>query len=134
MGDVGSTFLGFTFATLAIISALYDNAHTSLLVVPLLLFHFIYDTFFTFTRRFLKKENVFQAHRTHLYQLFNQLGHSHIRVTLFYYAVGFAQGLGAFCMISIPGPKRLLMFLPYLIFQIIYSDLIIYYAKKRNLL
>src|SRR3989339_1285338 len=36
MGDVGSTFLGFTFATLAIISSLYDNAHTSLLVVPLL--------------------------------------------------------------------------------------------------
>jgi UDP-GlcNAc:undecaprenyl-phosphate GlcNAc-1-phosphate transferase len=45
MGDVGSTFLGFTFATLAIISSLYDNAHTSLLVIPLLLFHFIYDAF-----------------------------------------------------------------------------------------
>lgn len=134
MGDVGSTFLGFTFATLAIISSLYDNAHTSLLVVPLLLFHFIYDTFFTFIRRFLRKENVFQAHRTHLYQLYNQLGYSHTKVTLFYYAVGLAQGLGAFWMIKIPNQQRLLMFVPFLIFQIIYSALIIYSAKKRDIL
>jgi len=134
MGDVGSTFLGFTFATLAIIASLYDNAHTSLLVIPLLLFHFIYDTFFTFIRRFLRKENVFQAHRTHLYQLFNQLGHSHTRVTLFYCAVGFAQGLGACWMICIPNQFRLLIFLPFLIFQIIYSVIIISSAKKRDLL
>ena len=132
MGDVGSTFLGFTFATLAIVSSLYDNAHTSLLVVPLLLFHFIYDTFFTFTRRLLRKENVFQAHRTHLYQLFNQLGYSHTRVTLFYYAVGIAQGLGACWMTHTPGPQRLLVFIPYLIFQIIYSTVIIYASKKRD--
>jgi len=134
MGDVGSTFLGFTFATLAIIASLYDNAHTSLLVVPLLLFHFIYDTFFTFTRRFLRKENVFQAHRTHLYQLFNRLGYSHTKVTFFYYAIGLAQGIGAFCMINIPNQIRLLIFLPFLIFQIIYSVLIIEHAKKRDLL
>lgn len=134
MGDVGSTYIGFTFATLAIISSLYDNAHTSLLVVPLLLFHFIYDTFFTFTRRFLRKENVFQAHRTHLYQLFNQLGHSHTRVTLFYCAVGLAQGLGAFWMVNIPNPLRLLVFLPFFIFQVVYSVLIISSAKKRDLL
>ncbi len=134
MGDVGSTFLGFTFATLAIISSLYDNAHTSLLVVPLLLFHFIYDTVFTFVRRFLRKENVFQAHRTHLYQLFNQLGHSHTRVSLFYYALGLAQGLGAFWMVNIPDQERLLVFIPFLTFQIIYSALIVHYAKKRDLL
>lgn len=134
MGDVGSTFLGFTFATLAIISSLYDNAHTSLLVVPLLFFHFIYDTFFTFTRRLLRKENVFQAHRTHLYQLFNQLGYSHTKVTFFYYTVGFAQGLGAFWMINISNNQRLLIFSPFLVFQIIYSVLIIYSAKKRDLL
>lgn len=130
MGDVGSTFLGFTFATLAIISSLYDNAHTSLLVVPLLSFHFIYDTLFTFTRRLLRKENVFQAHRTHLYQLFNQLGYSHARVTLFYYAMGIAQGLGACWMMHIPGPQRLLIFIPFLLFQIIYSAVIIHASKK----
>ncbi len=134
MGDVGSTFLGFTFATLAIISSLYDNAHTSFLVVPLLLFHFIYDTFFTFIRRFIAGENVFQAHRTHLYQLFNRLGYSHTIVTLSYCTMGLVQGLGAMWMIKIPGVQRLLIFIPYLIFQIIFSIIILYFAKKKKLL
>lgn len=134
MGDVGSTFLGFTFATLAIIASLYDNAHTSLLVVPLLLFHFIYDTFFTFIYRLFRRENVFQAHRTHLYQLFNQLGFSHIKVTFFYCVVGFFQGLGAMKMVDIHNQQRLLVFVPYFLFQIIYSAVIIYCAKKKGVL
>jgi len=134
MGDVGSTFLGFTFATLAIISSLYDTAHTSLLVIPLLLFHFIYDTFFTFIRRLLAKENVFLAHRSHLYQLLNRLGYSHAKVTIFYWTMGLTQGFGVFWMITIPSAQRLLAFVPYLIFQIIYSSIIIYNAKKKHLL
>jgi len=134
MGDVGSTFLGFTFATLAIMASLYDNSHTSLLVIPLLLFHFIYDTFFTFLRRLIAKENVFQAHRTHLYQLLNRMGYSHTKVTLFYCAMCLAQGFGVLWMMSIPDVKRLLIFIPYLIFQIIYSIIIIYFAKKNHLM
>jgi UDP-GlcNAc:undecaprenyl-phosphate GlcNAc-1-phosphate transferase len=134
MGDVGSTFLGFTFATITIIASLYDSAHTSMLVIPLLLFHFIYDTFFTFLRRLFRGENVFQAHRTHLYQLFNQMGYSHITVTLFYCAMAFIQGLGAMWMVTIPGVQRLNVFIPYLIFQIIYSIVIIVFAKKKGVL
>jgi len=130
MGDVGSTFLGFTFATLAIISSLYDNAHTSLLVIPLLLFHFIYDTFFTFLRRLIAGENVFQAHRTHLYQLLNRLGFSHTKVTLFYCAMAISQGLGVFWMMTIPDMQRLLVFIPYLIFQILYSIVILFLTRK----
>lgn len=134
MGDVGSTFLGFTFATLAITSSLYDNSHTSLLVIPLLLFHFIYDTLFTFIRRLLAKENVFQAHRTHLYQLFNQFGYSHTTVTSFYCLVAFVQGLGACWMAKISGQRRILIFIPFIIFQLIYSITIMYYAKKKGLI
>lgn len=134
MGDIGSTFLGFTFATLPIIASLYDNAHTSLLVMPLLLFHFIYDTCFTFLRRLFKGENVFQAHRTHLYQLFNRLGFTHFKVTVFYWAVAILQGLGALWMITIPGPMRLMIFLPYLIFQMVYTIIIVYHARKGGLL
>ena len=134
MGDIGSTFLGFTFATLPIIASLYDNAHTSLLVMPLLLFHFIYDTFFTFLRRLFKGENIFQAHRTHLYQLFNRLGYTHFKVTLFYWTVSIAQGLGALWMVTIQGPMRLIVFLPFLLFQILYTIVIIGHARKGGLL
>ena len=131
MGDVGSTFLGFSFATLAIIASLYDNAHTSLLVIPLLFFHFIYDTFFTFLRRLFNGENVFQAHRTHLYQLFNLLGYKHITVTLFYCTMAVLQGVGAMWMVTVPGPKRLFVFVPFFIFQMIYSIIIIIHTKKN---
>ncbi|SMC76825.1 UDP-GlcNAc:undecaprenyl-phosphate GlcNAc-1-phosphate transferase [Desulfocicer vacuolatum DSM 3385] len=134
MGDIGSTFLGFTFGVLPIIASLYDNAHTSLLVLPLLLFHFIYDTSFTFIRRLFKGENVFQAHRTHLYQLFNRLGFTHFKVTVFYWGVAVLQGVGALWMVTIPGPMRLMVFLPYLIFQMIYTIVIIYHARKGGLL
>src|SRR5476649_1107987 len=44
MGDIGSTFLGFSFAVMAVIAARYDRSHTSLFVVPLLLLHFIFDS------------------------------------------------------------------------------------------
>ncbi len=134
MGDVGSTFLGFTFATLAIISALYDTAHTSLLVIPLLLFHFIYDTFFTFIRRLIAKENVFRAHSSHLYQLLNRMGYSHIRVTLFYCTMCLAQGVGVLWMMILLDNQRFLAFIPFLIFQIIYSIIIVNLAKKKRLL
>jgi UDP-GlcNAc:undecaprenyl-phosphate GlcNAc-1-phosphate transferase len=134
MGDVGSTFLGFVFATLAIIAALYDHSHTSFFVIPLLLFHFIYDTFFTFIRRLIRGENVFLAHRTHLYQLFVILGYSHRKVSIFYFLVGIIQGFGAWWMVNISGDKRVLVFLPYLLFQIVYSFIIIKKAKKVGLL
>ena len=133
MGDVGSTFLGFVFAVLAIIAARYDFSHTSFFVMPLLLFNFIYDTFFTFFRRLLRGERVSEAHRTHLYQLFQRIGHSHLTVSLFHYGVCIVQGLGALWMVYIPGNKRLLVFLPFLVFQIIYSFIIIKSAKRTGL-
>jgi UDP-GlcNAc:undecaprenyl-phosphate GlcNAc-1-phosphate transferase len=134
MGNVGSMFLGFVFATLAIVAALHDPSHTSLFVMPLLLLHFIYDTFFTFIRRLIKGENVFAAHRSHLYQLFNRLGYSHTTVSVFYFAMGIAQGFGAWKISGIPGDNRAWVFVPYLIFQIIYSIVITRKAKKANLI
>ena len=134
MGDVGSTFLGFAFAVLAIIAARYDRSHTSFLVMPLLLFNLIYDTFFTFMRRLLRGERVLFAHRTHLYQLFNRLGYSHRAVSLFHYGVCVLQGIAAIGMVNIIGHQRVLVFLPFLAFQVIYSYVIIRRARKAGLL
>jgi UDP-GlcNAc:undecaprenyl-phosphate GlcNAc-1-phosphate transferase len=134
MGDVGSAFLGFVFATLGIIAALYDHSHTSLFVMPLLMFNFIYDTSFTFIRRLLKHENVFSAHRTHLYQLFNQLGYSHVTVSCFHFGQCVAQGIGAYIMINIYGNNRIFIFIPFLLFQIVYSIVIITRARKKGLI
>ncbi len=134
MGDVGSAFLGFTFATLAVIGASLDLGHLSFYIVPMLLFHFIFDTVFTFSRRLLRGEKVYLAHRTHLYQLLNRLGYSHRVVSLFHYAVTVVQGFAAFVSIGIASEKRLFMFIPFLIFDITYARWVLSRAKAMRLI
>ncbi len=131
LGDVGSAFIGFTFATLAIIAARYDASHTSFLVMPLLMFNIIYDTIFTLIRRATKGENLLEAHRDHLYQLLVRSGFNHREVSLIHYCMAFLQGLGAMWMVMIPGSQRVFVFIPFLIFQIGYSVLVMRRAKAE---
>ena len=133
MGDVGSQFLGFSFATLAVIAAEIDASRTSFFVVPLLFFNFLFDTAFTFVRRFLRGDDVTQAHRTHLYQLLNRLGWSHVQVTLFHCAVSAAQGIGVLILIRLGPDERAFVFLPYLVFEILYAVLVMRAARRRDL-
>jgi UDP-GlcNAc:undecaprenyl-phosphate GlcNAc-1-phosphate transferase len=133
MGDVGSQFLGFSFATLAVIAAEIDASRTSFLVVPLLFFNFLFDTAFTFCRRTLRGDSVLEAHRTHLYQLLNRMGWSHVRVSLFHYAVSAAQGVGVLVLIRLGPDERALVFLPYLAFEIGYAALVMRAAYRRGL-
>lgn len=121
MGDVGSTFLGLVFAVMAVIAARYDHSHTSFFVIPLLLFHFLFDTLYTFLRRLRAGENVFQAHRTHLYQLLNRMGFSHGRVTAIYASMACVQGLAAVWMVDNPGEGRPFVFVPFLILHWAYA-------------
>ena len=134
MGDVGSVFIGFVFATLAIIAARYDHSHTSFLVIPILFFNVIFDTFFTFLRRCLRGENVIEPHRSHLYQLVQQLGYSHLQVTLMQYCFCFLQGFAALWMIQIQGNARLFIFAPFLVLNIFYATLVTGKAKEKGLL
>ncbi|HYK87754.1 MAG TPA: polysaccharide biosynthesis protein, partial [Acidobacteriota bacterium] len=98
MGDVGSSFLGYTFAVLPLLQTHLSNTGEPGAIPAmgvLLLWPFVFDTAFTFASRLLKKENVFHAHKTHLYQRLVQAGHSHRSVTLIYAAlalVGVALG------------------------------------------
>lgn len=134
MGDVGSAFLGFLFANIAIIAALYDHSHTSFFVIPLLLFHYIFDTTFTFFRRLFRKENVFSAHREHLYQLFNRLGYSHVFVSCWHFSVNILQGIGAWYMLQIEGDNRILVFVPYMVYQCVYAAVITNKAREKGLI
>jgi len=134
MGDVGSTFLGFVFAVMAIIAARYDHSHTSFLVVPLLLFHFIYDAAFTFFRRSLAGERVTEAHKTHLYQLLVRMGMTHQSVTGAYCLLGVLQGLAAISMMAIPNETRLLAFFPFLFLYSLLAWIIIARAKRLGII
>ena len=134
MGDVGSQFLGFSFAALAIIAAEYDLSRTSVLAMPLLFFNFIFDTGLTFLRRLAMGQNVTEAHRSHLYQLMNRLGASHFQVSMFHFAVTAAQGLGVMVLIQLPADFRALVFIPFIVFQIAYAVIVLKLATKAGLL
>jgi len=88
MGDAGSTVLGFFFATLPFLATAEAGGRLdfvrSLTIGAILVWPFLADGIFTFLRRLKNRENVLQAHRSHLYQRLVIAGHSHTRVTVTY--------------------------------------------------
>jgi Fuc2NAc and GlcNAc transferase len=82
MGDVGSAFLGYSFAVLPIIASQTDSR--AALAGVLLVWPFVFDSVFTILRRTMRGESILSAHRSHLYQRLIIVGHSHRNVTLIY--------------------------------------------------
>ncbi|MBX3037481.1 MAG: hypothetical protein KF758_11285 [Anaerolineales bacterium] len=91
MGDVASTFLGYTFAVLPLLSA--DEGGDALMLGTLIMWTFIMDAGVTFIRRAIKRENVFAAHRTHLYQRLVAGGYKHAAISLLYIFLTLLAGL-----------------------------------------
>jgi UDP-N-acetylmuramyl pentapeptide phosphotransferase/UDP-N-acetylglucosamine-1-phosphate transferase len=82
MGDAGSGFLGFLFASVPLLAR---SGHPSFFWCALLLmWPFVFDTSFTVLRRARRSENLLSAHRSHIYQRLVLTGRSHTRVTLLY--------------------------------------------------
>jgi len=82
MGDVGSILLGFSFA--AIVVKLSNNL-SSFLCLAFFLSLFYADALSTLFIRWMKGEKLFQAHRSHLYQILaNELSISHWKISLAY--------------------------------------------------
>lgn len=91
MGDVGSAFCGFLIAALP----LMPGPPTSSRLVPVTavaMWPFIFDTAFTLGRRLCKGENIFEAHRSHLYQRLVITGWPHRAASTLY---GFLSALAA---------------------------------------
>ena len=86
LGSVGSEFLGFIIALLALLFAQQNSAlFWSILILA---GAFISDATVTLMTRLLRKENILQPHKTHAYQyLARHLG-GHGRATMVYALVG----------------------------------------------
>lgn len=82
MGDVGSAFLGFTFGLLTLMIARRSASLAA--AAALSLWPFLFDTALTLVRRVRRRENLFAAHRSHLYQRLVIAGWSHSGVSLLY--------------------------------------------------
>lgn len=96
MGDVGSLFLGFFFAVMPFLAASVSEEYTiatTLWIGALLIWPFLFDSSSTLIFRVRQGENIFEAHRSHLYQRLNIAGWSHAKISTLYLA------FSLFCLI-----------------------------------
>jgi UDP-N-acetylmuramyl pentapeptide phosphotransferase/UDP-N-acetylglucosamine-1-phosphate transferase/glycosyltransferase involved in cell wall biosynthesis len=92
MGDVGSIFLGFLLAGLAVLGSSSKGSENFLPWV-MICGAFIFDATFTLLRRGWREKTILGPHRTHLYQRLIILGYSHGRITTVYYVISIALGM-----------------------------------------
>ena len=99
MGDVGSAFLGYTFAILPLMandslspSGGWDG---SFLAAILITWPFLLDTIFTFLRRLYHGEDVVRSHRTHIYQRMAIAGYSSRFISFMYVGLTTMGGIAA---------------------------------------
>ena len=90
MGDVGSIFLGFVFASFVVRLSVTISIFLCLIMF---LCTFYADAIVTIYYRWKRGENLMQAHRSHLYQyMSNELKLPHWKVTLLYAVVQLCFG------------------------------------------
>ena len=106
MGDSGSQFVGFGLA-----GALLLPADGTVPAIPsLLLFApFLFDTTLTLLRRLRNREDLFAAHRDHLYQRLTAAGWSHRTVALLYAMGAALSGIAAWGYATGPGSAHALI-------------------------
>ena len=95
MGDGGSNFLGFIFASLAIIGSRDTATPISFIVPIILMLMFLLDAATTLIKRLPKGKDWLEPHRDHLYQRLIKLGYSHAQVTLTYTTINLFLGVMA---------------------------------------
>jgi len=98
MGDVGSTFLGFTAALLALRLGMKQPVWGLCALGTMTVFYV--DTGLTILGRLRRHERLFEAHRTHAYQrLVNELGWTHPLVAALY--AGIQSAVSVLLVVSI---------------------------------
>ena len=93
MGDAGSIPLGFLAAAMGLLGMLHGDWPVWF---PLMVFSpFIVDASLTLLKRILKREAIWQAHRSHYYQRLVRCGWGHRKTALAEYALMLSVGVTA---------------------------------------
>jgi UDP-N-acetylmuramyl pentapeptide phosphotransferase/UDP-N-acetylglucosamine-1-phosphate transferase len=87
MGDVGSAYLGFTFAGLAVLTSSNGSKPLPFLAWVLVMAPFVFDTVATLISRIVRRQRWYEAHREHFYQRLINEGWSHLAVTRLYLGI-----------------------------------------------
>ena len=93
MGDVGSTFIGYTIACLAMVQTPGILRSDNFFVLVILMLPVLFDATFTLVVRMLKGEKWYRPHKRHLFQRLILSGYSHAQVSSAYGAMTVFLGL-----------------------------------------
>jgi UDP-N-acetylmuramyl pentapeptide phosphotransferase/UDP-N-acetylglucosamine-1-phosphate transferase len=131
MGDVGSAFLGFTFAALPLLARVTNQSRSwDLLPIAAVLFvwFFLFDSVVTLLRRAIRGEKIWIAHREHLFQRLVLSGCSHRQVAAFYGVLASLLALSVLISVEFRDDIGLAMFPVVIILTAIL--LIVVYRRK----
>jgi Fuc2NAc and GlcNAc transferase len=129
LGDGGSNFLGFMIVAIGLHSVLegYLSFWSGLVLSSL----FWMDASATILLRWLRKENIAEAHRSHLYQILSQRWKSHTKVSLLYTLINlFILFPLVICMQKYPNLQIPIFFLVLIFYLLFYGYLISRFSIK----
>lgn len=107
MGDVGSTFLGFSLAGLSLLANIGVGGNRLPIEFGLVLFApFLFDSLVTLSRRVARGERWYAAHRSHYYQRLVSRGLTHGQVTGLYAGLGVIAAAAALAGLYAVEPLR----------------------------
>lgn len=130
MGDAGSIPLGFMAAALGILGV---RQNVWPWVFPLLVFSpFIVDASTTLTRRVLRGEKVWQAHRSHYYQRVVLLGASHRQLTIAAWVLMLMMAALAFFLRAFPQHAAGVLILSAATYMLIFVAIDFRWRQTRN--
>jgi Fuc2NAc and GlcNAc transferase len=132
MGDVGSAFLGYTFASLPLLARESAIRYPDLLPIAAVLFlwFFLFDSVVTLVRRAVRGERIWQAHKEHLFQRLVSTGMTHRKVTVIYGLLASLLSLSVLVSVRYREDIGLAMF-P-VVFVLTASLLITLLARRQN--
>ena len=126
MGDSGSLFLG----TIYVYTLLRSNTFNEFFLLVIIMSPILMDVLTSLLRRLFYKQNIFKAHRLHLYQRLVSSGQTHSKVSALYMLFTIN-----FCLLAIYGDLKLLIILFLLmIFLGLYLDQNVAYPFKKLIL
>jgi UDP-N-acetylmuramyl pentapeptide phosphotransferase/UDP-N-acetylglucosamine-1-phosphate transferase len=107
MGDVGSSALGLLAATLSLWGA--RDGIFPFWIAVLVFSPFIIDATVTLLRRLMRREKLWQAHKTHYYQKLVQTGWGHRKTVLLEYAIMLGCAMTALWGVHAPNNQQAML-------------------------
>lgn len=130
MGDVGSSTLGFLAAAFSLWGA---RAGIFPFWVAVLVFSpFIADATVTLVRRLMRREKIWQAHKTHYYQRLVQAGWGHRKTVLVEYAIMLGCGITALTVVHAPVGLQVAAIAGWMLFYFLFFFRVSRFAARHD--